>query len=93
MSDYTEESIFATPLGTFEGRDAIRAFFEQVFAEFGARGTVFNVNDRVIAGDVAYLTWSAETSANTYSFGADSFFFRDGKIVGQTLALVMTPKA
>jgi ketosteroid isomerase-like protein len=92
MADYTEDSFIISPFGLMKGLAALRAFFEQISKEFSAPGTVFNLNETVIEGEIAYITWSAETAANTYSYGSDTFVIRDGKFVAQTFAGVITPK-
>ena len=93
MADYTEESYIISPMGTVRGLAALRAFFEQIMQEFSTPGTVFNLDQKVIEGELVFMTWSAETAVNTYSFGADTFVIRDGKFVGQTFAGVITPKS
>jgi hypothetical protein len=43
-------------------------------------------------GEIAFITWTAETADNTYEFGTDTFVVRDGKILVQTFAGKITPK-
>jgi ketosteroid isomerase-like protein len=93
LADYTEDSFVIGPMGVIKGLAGLRGFFEQLCREFAGAGTVFTLQQRVIEGEFVYITWSAETSANTYSFGTDTFVIRNGKFVGQTFAGVITPKA
>ena len=68
-------------------------FFQAMFAEFAKPGTSFDMQQRTVEGDIAYLVWTAETADNTYESGTDTFVVRDGKIVVQTYAAKVTPKA
>ena len=45
-----------------------------------------------IEGDVAYITWNAETPENVYEFATDTFLIRDGGIETQTLGAVVSSK-
>ena len=45
-----------------------------------------------VEGDYAYILWTAETAANVYEVGTDTFVFRDGRIVAQSFAGKITPK-
>jgi hypothetical protein len=92
MADYTEDSFIISPMGVVKGLTALRGFFGQICKEFADPKAVFNLESKVIEGEVAYITWSADTSANSYSFGTDTFVIRDGKFVAQTFAGVVTPK-
>jgi len=46
----------------------------------------------VFDGDVAYISWVAETADNTYELGTDTFVVRDGRIAAQTYACKTTPR-
>ena len=81
MEDYTDESVFISNLGgVLKGVGAIRSVFEAA-GEFGG----FTEATMHIEGDVAFATWTAEG----VSFGSDTFVIRDGKIVVQTVAIVL----
>jgi hypothetical protein len=61
-------------------------------AEFGKPGTVFSMQQQSVAGDYAYVVWTAETAENVYELGTDTHVVRDGKIVAQSFAAKITPK-
>jgi hypothetical protein len=44
-------------------------------------------------GDYAYILWNAETADNTYEAATDTFIVRNGKIVAQSFAAKISPKA
>ena len=81
MEDYTEESVFIINLGgKFEGKEAIRPFFEASGAMPGFTRTAAHV-----AGDAYYVTWTADGIA----LGTDTLIVRDGKIAVQTVTVVL----
>jgi hypothetical protein len=45
-----------------------------------------------VDGEVAYIVWKAETAANRFELGTDTFVVRNGKIVIQTFASKSSPK-
>ncbi len=93
MEDYTEESVILVRSGrAFQGLAQIESLFQRAFAEFGAPGATFVVGSTAVHGEVALITWSGETAANTYEFGTDTFIIRGGKILVQTFASKATPK-
>ncbi len=81
MEDYTDESIFIINLGgVFKGAEAIRPFFE-------ASGSMpgFVETASFTEGDAHYVTWTADG----ISLGSDTLVVRDGKIVLQTVVVVL----
>ena len=71
----------------------MKQLFEAFFKEFAKAGASFNLIQRVVDAEVAYIRWSAETADNVYELGTDTFFIRNGKIVAQTLAVKATAKS
>jgi len=92
LEDYTNDSVIVLPTGVLHGKEQIKALFDGFVAEFSKPGVVFNLTGSTVVEDVAYITWNAETPDNIYSFVSDTFFFKDGKIRYQTVALVVTPQ-
>ncbi len=93
LTDYAPGAIFFTPNGPLRGAEAIRSLFEAMIAEFGKPGATFNMKQRMVEGDYAYILWDAETAENVYELGTDTFFVRDGKITAQSFTGKITPKA
>jgi hypothetical protein len=76
-----------TPNGAvLRGLQQIAPFFQAFFAEFAKPGASFSMGQRVIEGEIAYITWSAETADNVYELGTDTFVIRNGRIATQTFA-------
>jgi ketosteroid isomerase-like protein len=91
LSDYTADSVFIGQAGVLKGAEGVKPMFEGLFTEFAKKGVEFNMGKMVIEGDVALITWSAKTPDNSYDWATDTFIIRDGKIVYQTLAAMVTP--
>jgi ketosteroid isomerase-like protein len=92
LSDYAPGAVLFTPDGPLRGVNAIRPLFEAMIAEFGKPGARFSMKQQFVEGDHAYILWSAETAANVYELGTDTFVVRDGKIVAQSFTGKVTPK-
>ena len=93
LTDYAPGAVFLTPNGAIRGAAAIRPIFEAMIAEFGKPGAIFNMKQKVVEGDYAYILWNGETAENVYELGTDTFFVRDGKIAAQSFTGKITPKA
>ena len=64
-----------------------------MIAEFGKPGTAFSMKQQFVEGDYAYVLWTAETADNVYEFATDTLVVRNGKIVAQSFAGLITPKS
>jgi ketosteroid isomerase-like protein len=93
LSDYAPGAVLFTPDGPLRGVDEIRPFFQSLIAEFEQPDSSFRLTHQSIEGNHAYILWSAETADNVYELGADMFVVRDGKIVAQSFAGKILPKA
>ena len=87
LSDYTERSVLFTPDGPLRGLDEIRAFFTGFLAS-SPPGLIqaMALLREDIDGEVAYVLWHAEPFV---PLATETFVVRGGKIVAQTLALLM----
>jgi ketosteroid isomerase-like protein len=92
LSDYAPTVVLFTPEGPLKGPDAIRPFFQTMFAEFGKPGAAFAMKQLSVDGDYAYILWTAETADNDYEVGTDTFVVQGGQIVAQSFAGKITPK-
>jgi ketosteroid isomerase-like protein len=93
MADYSAEARFFTPGGLLRGSEAIRRFFVRLFEEFAKPGMSFEMLQREVDGDTAYIVWKAETADNRFELGTDTFVVQNGKIVTQTFAGKISPKS
>lgn len=93
LQDYADESVIIAPDGSvLRGSEQAAPLFEALVAEFSKPGASFSLDQRVIDGETAYITWSAETADNVYELGTDTFWIHGGKILAQTLAVKANPK-
>lgn len=93
LSDYGPDAVFFTRKGVFKGSAEIRRIFVALLGDFGQPGTSVSVHCALTEGDLAYIVWTAETAANSYEPASDTFAMRDGKIIAQSFAGKITPKA
>ena len=92
LADYSSDAVLFTPVGPLKGRDEIKPLFQALVSEFRKPGSSFRMQQRYIAGDHAYILWTAETADNWYEFATDTFVVRSGKIVAQSFAAKVKPK-
>jgi len=93
LADYAPRAILFTPDGPLAGVEAIRPLFVGLLAEFAKPGASFALKHQSIDGEHAYILWTAETADNRYDLATDTFVVRDGKIVAQSFAARILPKA
>ena len=92
MADYTENSVVVLPNGVLRGKSQIKGLFEALVTEFGKPGVIFNLTNTTLAGDIAYITWNAETPDNSYKYATDTYVVKRGKIAYQTVAFDVVAK-
>ena len=92
LSDYAPGAVMFTPQGPLRGADAMRPLFQTMIAEFGKPGVSFSTKQQLIAGDYAYILWTAETPDNFYELATDTFAVQNGRIVAQSFTAKVTPK-
>ena len=92
LSDYAPAAVLLREDGAFKGVDQIRRVFETFVAEFRKPGSTSKTKQRLVAGDYAYMYWTAETADNVYELATDTFIVREGKIVAQSFTAKVTPK-
>lgn len=92
MTHYTEDSVIMLPGATLSGTDQIRGAFLAFIEEFSKPGMSFDLTYATTHGNIAYITWTAETADNVYGPSTDTFLIEDGIIKVQTLTMDITPK-
>ena len=83
-ADYSDDSVLIINGVTFEGTDAIKTAFVQLFNIFDHGDNRIDptvINDRII-----YITWHFTPTGTSEFFGSDTFLIERGKIVVQTIA-------
>lgn len=85
LTDYTEESVIMTIHGSVSGLSAIRNFFEDFFAVIPT-GSAFELEQKIIVGNIAYIVWNSETETTKLPLGTDTFIFDGNRIKYHTVA-------
>lgn len=93
LEDYTTDSVvIASDGAVLRGPAQVTPLLEAFIAEFGKPGASFSLDQKVVDGETAYITWSAETADNVYEMGTDTFWIHGGKILAQTFAVKANAK-
>jgi ketosteroid isomerase-like protein len=85
LEDYTEESVVITRQGMISGLPAIRKFFEDFFAVIPS-GSAFDMDQKIIVANIAYIVWNSESDLMKFPLGTDTFVFDGEKIKYHTVA-------
>jgi ketosteroid isomerase-like protein len=90
VSDYSDDAVFISPNGVLRGKDGIREAFTKLLAD--VPDAEWNVPTQVYEGDVLFIEWSAHAEKTFVEDGIDTFIFRDGQIVLQTVRYTLQHK-
>lgn len=93
LADYAPEALFFTPQGTLRGPAGIRPLLEGLVAEFSTPGARFALDHIAVEGENGFIVWNGTTAGNAYELATDTFVVRDGRIVVQTFAGRIVPRA
>jgi ketosteroid isomerase-like protein len=83
VEDYSDDAVFITPAGVKRGKDGVREGFVQLLAD--VPDADWSLPTQIYEGDVLFLEWTATSAATKVEDGIDTFVFRDGQIVVQTV--------
>lgn len=81
--NYAHDVVLLCEKGVFDGHDGVRTLAETLRSELPQAS--FHYRTTLVARDVGFLQWSAESPAGRIDDGADSYVIRDGRIVAQTI--------
>jgi hypothetical protein len=79
-----EDIVILINRGTFYGHDGVRELAQMLSDELPEHAA-FSYDYVAAEGEVGLLEWSYEDSTVQVRDGVDSYVFRDGKIVAQTI--------
>lgn len=88
-SNYGGDVVVLSGWGIFRGHDGVRQLARQLEEELP--NCTFRYGAQLVAGELAFLEWSATCDAGQVRDGADSFVIRDGRIVAQTIHYTVEP--
>ena len=92
LEDYTEDSTIIIKNSTLKGLDKIREFFVNLDQNILPNGSKFELLEKVVEDNIAYLIWNAESNRYKIPFASDTFIFENGKIKAQTVAIKLEEK-
>src|SRR3954451_10261221 len=83
VEDYADDAVFISPAGVLRGKDGIRQAFTKLLEDVPSAD--WQGPTQVFEGDVLFIEWSARAEKTFVEDGIDTFVFRDGEIVVQTV--------
>ena len=83
VADYSDDAVFITPAGVKRGKAGVREGFTQLLAD--VPNADWTLPTQIYEGDVLFLEWTAHAEKTRIEDGVDTFIFRDGQIVLQTV--------
>jgi ketosteroid isomerase-like protein len=90
VSDYSDDAVFISPSGVLRGKDGIREAFTKLLGD--VPNADWDVPTQIFDGDVLFIEWSAKAESTFVEDGVDTFLFRDGEIVLQTVRYTLQTK-
>jgi hypothetical protein len=92
--DYDDRSVVIGMQRTVIGQAAIKDMMANFLGRLFRPGSYQLKMGRVeVRGELAYITWSADTLSHKIPLGTSTLIIKDGKIAIQTLAVAMNPNA
>ena len=90
VADYADDSVVITSAGIARGKDGVRKVFVKLLDDLP--NAVWDLKTQVLAGEVLFLEWAADSAVNRVDDGVDTFVFRDGMIQVQTIRYTLHAK-
>lgn len=82
-ANYHEAVVLLTGIGELRGHDGVRESRAVLDEDLPSRR--FEYLTKLVVGDYAFLEWRGDAAEVHVEDGADSFVFRDGRIVMQSI--------
>ncbi len=93
MTAYSDDAAVLIPeQKPFKGKDQIRTLMKNFVDDFSKPGASWDTYSITAEGEIVYILWRAETPANKFPFGSNTFVVEGGKIAYQTIAFAAQPK-
>jgi hypothetical protein len=88
--NYADDVVMLTPDGVYRGKEGVRRCAGALLKALPCLKYQYRV--RRVAGEVAFLEWSAWCEVARVDDGVDSFVIRGGRIVAQTVHYTVRPR-
>lgn len=89
--NYAEDLVVLCQLGVYHGHDGLRELSRRMKEELPK--ATFEYKTRHVAGELAFLEWTATSPKGVVRDGADSYVIRNGRIVAQTIHYTIRAKS
>ena len=89
-ADFADDAVVITPAGVNRGKDGVREAFRQLFADLP--DAAWDIKNQTYGDDVLLLEWAADAAESRADDGVDTFVFRDGQILVQTVHYTLQRK-
>lgn len=87
--NYSQEVVILTGRGLYRGYDGMRYLAELLMTEMP--NVSFEYQTILVAGEMAFLEWTAQADPVKVEDGADSYLIREGRIIAQTIHYTVKP--
>jgi hypothetical protein len=88
--NFSEHLVILTGHGVFRGHEGMRKLNRQLQEELPEAELVYRT--KLVAGEMAFLEWTAESDSAVVEDGVDSYCIRDGRIIAQTIHYTVKKK-
>lgn len=88
--NYADDVVLLTGNGILRGHDGLRELAKRLRDELP--DCTFDYRTMLVAGEMAFLEWTAVSRKAIVEDGADSYLIRDGRIVAQTIHYTISAK-
>lgn len=78
--NFAADTVFLTSLGIYHGREGARELAKLLARQ--VPGSHYGYHNRLTAGEMAFLEWTATSEKTRVDDGADSYLIHDGRIRG-----------
>jgi hypothetical protein len=90
VRNYAEDAVVLSSVGTFRGRSGANYIDDWIHC--GVPWATIEVTTRLVAGEIAFLEWSAHGERAEIWGGANSYLIRNGQIVVQTIHFLISTR-
>jgi hypothetical protein len=88
--NFSEDLVMLTKGGVFRGHEGMRTLNRKLQEDLPQADLTYRT--KLVAGEMAFLEWSAESETAVVEDGVDSYCIRDGKIIAQTIHYTVKKK-
>jgi hypothetical protein len=88
--NFAEDLVILTGRGVYRGHEGLRKLNRKLQQELTKAS--FTHRTKLVAGEMAFLEWTAESEQAVVDDGADSYCIRDGRIIAQTIHYTLKKK-